>query len=411
MNRNFWDRRTPAGFTDMTKSGFVVELCIYSFEHSEKDETKVREDVKKASAIWCQRGINVQASHWEKLAPFGPSEPLDLNSHDLAEQIPCSNLSDQARDQLYAIGRPNCPSNSFESIAVYYIPRAHFQGSSGGSGCHIWRTQSIDSKPEHIILLTDKADERVLAHEIGHALFLRDIGSGQWINDDPDPSMDPNNRGHNTSPQNLMFPSVSPNPVISPQQETQAKSSQLVSIKDLAYGYTDNKPFKVGVEMKTLHVGFTRDEGFSDNNLESTWWFTVTAGQKPPVTKTFKDNRLGAGDRDLSFANQAPDVLDFPDLEPGDGPITINVTGEDWDFWSANDILPVLNETHYKDPDFWGSESSSPTSAPLGDHKRPTPPNDPVVNSESMNYRLTYNVRVDQKPIEKKFRNKDHDIC
>ena len=145
MNRNFWDKQTPAGFTDLTKRGFVVELCIYSFEHSAKDETQVRADVKKASAIWCQRQINVQASHWERLAPFGPSEPLDLNSHTLAEQIPCSNLSDQARDQLYAIGRPNCPSNSFESIAVYYIPRAHFQGSSG-SGCHIWRTQGGDSK-------------------------------------------------------------------------------------------------------------------------------------------------------------------------------------------------------------------------------------------------------------------------
>src|SRR5215212_1650421 len=409
MNRNFWDRRTPAGFTDMTKRGYVVELCIYSFEHSAKDETKVRDDVKKASAIWCQRGINVQASHWERLAPFGLSEPLDLNSHTLAEQIPCSNLSDQATDQLYAIGRPNCPSNSFESIAVYYIPRDYFQGSSGGSGCHIWRTQSIDSKPKHIILLTDKADERVLAHEIGHALFLRDIGSGQWINDDPDPSMDPNNRGHNTSPQNLMFPSVSPNPVISPEQESQAKLSQLVRIKDLAFGFTDNKPFKLGVKMKTLHVGFTSDEIFSDDALESTWKFTVQAGQKPPVTKTLMDNRLGAGDRDISPPNAAPDVLDFPDLEPGDAPITIKVTGEDWDFWSPNDTLPELFETHTKSEFLWGSDSSTPTSAPLGDHTRPTPPNNPVENDE-MNYRLTYNVRVDQSPIEKKFRD-EGEIC
>jgi hypothetical protein len=410
MNRNFWNRRTPAGFTDMTKRGFVVELCIYSFEHSAKDETQVREDVQKASAIWCQRGINVQASHWERLAPFAPSEPLDLNSHTLAEQIPCSNLSEEATNQLFGIGRPNCSSNSFESIAVYYIPRAHFQGNSSGSGCHIWRTQSIDSKPEHIILLTNEADERVLAHEIGHALFLRDIGSGKWINDDPDPGMDPNNRGHNTSPQNLMFPSVSPNPVISPEQGTQAQSSQLVSIKHLAYGYTDNKPYKVGVKMKTLQVGFTTDEAFSDDALESTWKFTVTAGQKPPVTKTLMDNRLGAGDRDISPPNQAPDVLDFPDLEPGGGPITIKVEGEDWDFWSANDILPELFETHHKEPDLWGSKSSSPTSAPLGDHTRPTPPNEPVQNYESMNYRLTYNVRVDQKPIEETFRDPG-EIC
>jgi hypothetical protein len=177
----------------------------------------------------------------------------------------------------------------------------------------------------------------------------------------------------------------------------------------LAFGFTDNKPFKLGVKMKTLHVGFTSDELFSDDALESTWKFTVQVGQKPPVTKTFKDNRLGAGDCDLSWANQVPDVLDFPDLEPGADPITIKVTGEDWDFWSPNDTLPELNEVHTKNEFLWGSGSSTPTSAPLGDHTRPTPPNAPVENGE-MNYRLTYNVRVDQRPIEETFRD-SNDIC
>jgi hypothetical protein len=399
MNRHFWHKQTPAGFTDLTKSGHVVELCIYSFEHSAKDETQVRADVEKAAAIWCQGGINVQASHWERLGPLAPSEPLDLSSHALAEQIPCGgNLSDQARDQLYELGRPNCPGNSFESIAVYYIPRSHFQGSSG-SGCHQWRTQGTDGKPEHIILLTDEADGRVLAHEIGHALFLRETGSNVWINDDPDPSMDPNNTGHNTSPQNVMFPSVSQNPVVSSEQASQARRSRLVRLKDLAFGFTDNKPFKLGVKMKTLHVDWTSDELFSDDALESTWKFRVKTGIEDD-TKVHTDSRFGSGDHAL------PASLDYPLLEVASDTdeLQIEVTGEDWDFWSPNDALPKLEKKWTKGQDLWGSGSSTPTGAPLGEHKE-----GPKENGD-IKYSLTYNVRVDERPIEETFRS-SNDIC
>jgi hypothetical protein len=420
MDRNVWDAETPNGFTNLIKRKPVVELCIYFLKDSAKDKDKAHADVVRASEIWCQSGIIVQVIHWEELSPFQPSEPLDLNSSDLAAQISCNNMPDEVRNQLFNIGRPHFTGDIHKSIAVYYIPGRRM--IDGSTGCHQLRySTSVDTLPEHIILLTDEADGRALAHELGHALFTRSIVAGTWINDDPDPKMDPKNNIHNTNLQNLMHVPTPDLPVISAVQSEQAKNCHLVlHDQDLVYGFTDNQPFKLKVLMQKLHVAWTDDEWLSDDALESTWTFYVQTGKTDSsapdnfkVTTTnsreYENSRLhGGGDNEgvdygltdkdglLNFSVQIPPL--------SDDELRIVVTGEDWDSWpNPNDHLPTLRKTWKKDDFLWGSGSSTrsdghPPSGIKGEHIE-----GPNENGE-IGYWLFYQISLESQPVTHKFR-------
>jgi len=233
-----------------------------------------------------------------------------------------------------------------------------------------------------------------LAHELGHALFTREIGSNQWINDDPDPNADAS-RIHNSDPQNLMFPNVPMNPVISPAQRSQAKESDLTLRQTLAIGYRENKTFKLGVRLRTLHVHSTDDEAFSDDALESTWNFTVSTGLIRN-TKPWNMDPLHWQDYSLN--------LDYPllELSSDNDKLVIEVTGTDWDFWSPNDALAAIKKEWLKGGDTWGSNSTDPVipGGLPGDHRE-------HVSNDEIDYSLTYNIRVDDRPNEVHFR----EIC
>jgi hypothetical protein len=391
MDRNVWDRVTPQGFVELRADALTVELCVYVMQHSAKKPEQVRADVELARDIWCQGKINIQAVHWETLAPLiDVVGPLDLTSADLAGQIPCATLSNDARRQLFAIGKPHSPAGDpTRFIAVYYIPGSNLQ--EGASGCHSFQFQG-EAPPEHMILLTDRADGRVLAHELGHALFTRAAGPQSWTNDDPDPSQSAGDRLHNANPQNLMYPNVSADPRISPEQVTVAQRSHLVTLQQLTFGFRENKRHKLGVTLKTLHVDWAHDEALSDDALESNWTFAVGT-RNTKGTRPYTHNRLKSGDYKLS------DTYDYPLLEVGsdNDELTIDVTGTDWDFWSPNDPLPEIHKKWPKGTDLWGSMSSD-NGDPVGQHTE-----GPLENSE-IKYSMTYAIRVDDAPDEQIFR-------
>ncbi|MEU4494864.1 hypothetical protein AB0F96_15800 [Streptomyces sp. NPDC023998] len=394
MDRNTWDKKTPPGFTELRKEAMTVELCVYSLQNSRmKEINQVRAVAEAAGKIWCQGGVNVQVVHWEALPPLSIAGPLNLNSTDLARQIPCGSLSDAARSQLSTIGKPNAPAGDpTRLVAVYCIPGNGFQDAPSASGCHQFQFQG-NTSPDHMILLTDSADGRVLAHELGHALFVRLTGPNSWMNEDPDPGRNVSDRLHNANPPNLMYSSVSEKPSISPEQVMVAQKSRLVTRQSLFYGFRENKRYKLGVDIKTLHVDEVSDEITSDNALESSWMFAVGTSiiknRKP-----YENSRLTPGDYDLSGSFDNP----LLEVESDTDKLTLDVTGTDRDFFPFNDELPHIHKEWSKGEDLWGSTSSDP-GAPTGQHQE-----GPVKNDE-IKYSVTYAIRVDDAPLEEIFRH------
>lgn len=397
-DRNVWDPVTPPSYTNLKTRGLVVELCVYVFEHSVKNEVKVRADVQEASEIWCPSSINIQVINFMQLPSFRPSEPLDLNSTDLAGQISCNSLPDAVRDQFFNIVGPECPDIT-KSVAVFYIPGRRFQDGFS-TGCHRFRVQGIDRRPEHLFLLTDEVNGRVLAHELGHALFTRESAPHTWINDDPDPGMDVSNKIHNSNPGNLMFPKVPANPVISTAQSSQAKKCDLILDQRLTYEFKENKNYKLGVKLKQITVHSSSDEATSDDALESSWAFKVSIVKNDGLTEV--DSKTETWNQDpLHWWNYDLN-LDFPSLSVSSDTdmLEIEANGSDWDFWSPNDALAPVKKEWPKGVDMWGSDSTD-TSIPdaqKGDHR------ESHVSNAEIDYSLTYNIRVDDEPRDVVFR-------
>lgn len=391
-DRNVWDPQTPPHYMEHVQRGLVVELYIYRFGLSSKDDKQIRADVEGAGQIWCQANINVQAVYLDKLAKQRPSEPLNLNSPDLARDFACGAMPDAVRNQFFNIQRLGDPDLT-KSIAVYYIPGEQMQ--DGATGCHQFRFQGIDGKPEHIILLTDNANGKVLAHELGHALFTRSVGSGQWINHDPDPNADAS-KLHNTDPRNLMFPSVPDNPVITPPQSSQAKQCALTHDQGLVFGFKEDQPLKLGVKITTLDVKDSWDELTSDDELESSWTFSVNVAPKnapapPTMVHTFNRDPLEIQVHTLN--------LDFPNLDilSDDDELKVSMRGTDSDF-GPDDVVVDVVEQWNKQKENWGAGGATISLGQNKDH-------DVEIKNDEIDCKITYNIRVDHVPAEIIFRN------
>ena len=391
-DRNVWDPATPTGFINEIKGGLVVELYIYMLKQSAKTEDAVKADVQKAARIWCQSQINIQVADLRRLNDLPPSEPLNLNSRNLAQEFSCGQATDQMVDQIFNIQRPGNPDIS-QSIAVFCIPGDSFQD---GSGCHRVRFPGGDGPAEHIILLADKADGRVLAHELGHALFTRRVGT-QWINDDPDPERD-STKIHNKDRKNLMFPILSvEDPVITPPQTEQAEKCRLTHDRGLVFGFKEDKRLILAVIIKTLTVTTSSDEITSDDLLESAWNFRVRTEQ-PSGSVLVGSTKPWAMDP-LHWTTYTIE-FDYPilDISSNDDKLIISVTGVDYDF-GPNDILPPINKVWTMNDAFWGSDSTDPSipGGMKGDHTE-------HAQGPDIEYSIMYNVRVVSRPKEEVFR-------
>jgi len=386
------------------KHGLVVELCTYVLEHSVKDDLAVRADVEKASEIWCQENskINLQAVVYSRIPPLPPSEPLGLSSPDLAGQIFCDQLSEAAVNQFLGIQRPGC-TDLTRSIAVFYVPGHRLAGVATATGCHHFRVQGADGKPEHLIILSDDADGKTLAHEVAHALLVRETAPNKWINDDPDPDGDPANKIHNKNPGNLLFRNVPDNPLISFQQGSQARASLLTHPEDLAFGFRENKSFQLGVTFKKLIVHSSSDEAGSDDALESSWNFKVSVvrSDKSVVSssnKSWSKSPLHWWTYDLTAPAEDLNFSPFQ-LSSDTDTLAIEVTGVDEDF-GPNDNLPSVRKDWERLEGNWGADIIDPSisGGQKGDHlERRT--------DENIDYELVYNTRVVDQPQEQVFQN------
>ncbi len=401
-DRNFWDLPTPPGHIEFAAWGLAVDVCIYILVRSERafHEKDVIAHVQEAARIWSQAKVNIQAVYIETSATLRPSEPIDISVENLAAQTACP-FSDAFAEQLLKLVSRG--QNLAESVAVFYIPGS-FLRDGRSTGCHRYyfpQVKTTDDKPLHIIILTDKADGRTLAHELGHAIFTRETPTkGVWTNDDSDLNRDPNQPIHNADKSNLMFPYGLGSSVSSKQAEL-AQSPEnfsplarrtLVQARRLVFGFVEDKQPRLGVLFRSLKVNYSSDEISSDDELESLWSFSVKIAQVDGTTVLFPIRSWSRDPlevRDHPFTgNNAEAYIDFADIRPmsASDKLIIEVAGRDQDY-GPDDDLPSLKNEWSKDPDTWG----------LGDHTM-------HAEDSEINYDVTYNIRVDEWPIKVTFR-------
>lgn len=178
-----------------------VTLCIYITPRVFRSDIAIMEDVRTASAIWAQCEIEFRIKK-----RFTPDEVPELRSFtffdkditftgDLAK-APNTGANIRLKELLSI--RPECDETE---IAVYYVGGNTFSDGVTTSGFYL---QGLNAKNQFSIVLTNGATSDHFAHELGHALFVRDNSTD--YNDPFDP--DPNDPIHNIRECNLMHKSV-----------------------------------------------------------------------------------------------------------------------------------------------------------------------------------------------------------
>ncbi|PAE23901.1 hypothetical protein [Bacillus sp. 7894-2] len=190
----------------------MVNLCIYITPRGGVELIDIENDVKRASLIWNQCGIEFKI---KKL--FTPIEKRELADFLFADKeiTHCGNLA--AVPQTPVITklknmlsfRPECEETD---VAVYYVDGNTF--SDGVTNSCFYLQQENGKKRFSIVLTLGAINSDQLAHELGHALFVRET-DGKF--DDPDPKRDPADRIHNTDQCYLMHTPVTGIKISQPQ--------------------------------------------------------------------------------------------------------------------------------------------------------------------------------------------------
>jgi hypothetical protein len=407
-DRNVWDPPTKPGYKNFESNAYVVELYVYMLGQTTKTSDEVRKHVEEAAKVWCQAKINIQVVHLDKLAAQADfNRPLDLSVGDIARDFPCgydkneqrAQLYSAIRDQFFSIAR-NLGVDLTRSIAVFYISGKQFM--DGAIGCSIANTRTKpDPKAEQVILLTDEANGTALAHELGHCLFERyDDVANNWTRSDPDPK---GNGPHNTDKKNLMYPAAPDHGIISTEQAAVARTSLLVTLRPLVYGFAQDVPYKLSVLFHSMQVFSVSDE-YSTEDLETKWTFLARV---KAASGNVKDTRSTDWAQDPLEARPEPYEINQsvgPLQLAGADELVIMASGIDEDdFWNPDDDLAPIIESYRNDQSIWGSQTV--TLPPID----PSDPNKTGIHfahaqNDEISYKLRYDIGLEEAPLTTIFR-------
>ncbi|PHE13626.1 hypothetical protein COF59_13710 [Bacillus pseudomycoides] len=383
--KNFWDPPQPKDFTEVTEKRKFVSLHIYILPGLTRDpslDDKIKKQVIRASDIWCtQCKIEVFASTIQELTENNPGDLIFNPELIKTDQIPGQVVHSLQDSTVY---RPGCDDTE---IAVYYIMGQRFQNAAAFS------MYFLSATPRPLIFMTQQASGELLAHEIGHHLFVREepIGSGNFVSTNPDPQgvYDPNDptitfdpvNGHDKRQDFLMHGVVNGTKISPIQCAIINRTSKLVKVDNCLTSF--NPPSGVlrrcTVEFKKMHVFNVSDEICSDPHLESTWSFKVWRRNKVTLQQDLikdqpwvESNLFGPKDFDLTWLEKV--TVDITDLNQE---IVIDLTGSDEDSCSGNDALAVVVE-QWGQTDDWGNG-----------------PHEPSSENDEIHYQLFYNIKTE----------------
>lgn len=393
---NFWDPINPGpGYTEVTEKRRFVSLHIYVFPDLILDDNlknKIKNQVERASTIWCtQCKIEVFASTLVQLNENNPGE-LNLD----IERTKVEDIPQKFIDMLRKDYRTGC--NDTE-IAVYYTKGQKFVNA----GANSW--WGLSNTPGGITLMSEGATGEVLAHEIGHILFVREdpIGSGNFFDTNPDPAgvYDPNDptikfdpvHGHDKRADYLMNSPTGPGEIkISPIQcNVVTTSSKLIKSDNVLIGFDPTIGMvRTGtVTFEILHIDDIHPLIGIIDSFRTKWEFYVSTsipGQHPYHIFGYGQTMdIDGNQKDYNLTTDIP-PMDF-EIKDVTSNLKIEVGGTEWRLLIPMK-LPSINITHDQS-DNWGQGLHNVSA-----------------QNEILNYRLVYKIEATE-PIPFRFPNRE----
>ncbi|MDN4526371.1 hypothetical protein [Fictibacillus fluitans] len=320
----------------------VVNLCMYitptsTYFHNPHQKEEICKIVQEASTIWCDAEIVFNVNRIDELQHVRTDPPFEKLR---AEDITCNADIGERLVNLFNT-RPGCDDLT---IAVYWIGGNAFQ--DGSTGCHHFSFSTPKEHLQHSIVLTDNANGKVFAHELGHALFVREKTPGDFFNDDPGPGTDPNDPIHNKNSDNLM------NHIAGTQttddQRKVAKNSKLVVQEFCDVSFIPLFPKRFEVEILSMGVHEVDDGLDPDDDLELRWNFNING-----TVLTWEHHQIEDGPVPYHIG-----VRTVVSVDKETDVITIGMSGVEFDE-DENDALPTFSATFDKTTN-WGTNIPTP---------------------------------------------------
>ncbi|MGE6599280.1 hypothetical protein, partial [Bacillus proteolyticus] len=186
-----------------------VNLFIYVTPESNTTNDRIDKLIAEAIKIWgkCDIGKIKFINKGVLQIPMDPNRNAEYTFHENEISLVGGTTRDRLPQKVKNLldTRPNCGETD---IAVYFVGGKHTFTDSRIANAF---THVKNEHTEYSIILTESANSRNFAHELGHVLFFRKFDPDpqsprHWIDDDPDSQRNPSDPAHNTNPSNLMFP-------------------------------------------------------------------------------------------------------------------------------------------------------------------------------------------------------------
>lgn len=374
---NWWANDVPLGATAVENELRIVNLCIYRLPNVSIPDDTIKDILKKAGTIWCQCFITVISNiNPQDLKEDGDRKSGDLTFIDDANTIPLvaerlqaggtpnpwDSIQKKVSNQLTRdYNRPGCTPTD---VAVYFIQGTHFKDGATSTTVFengkifIVMPQGNYTNPDSIEVMGS-----VLAHELGHALFLRKNSSGNFVMDNPDiPHQVPNDVAHDDRPDNLMHYPVIRHPNISQPQCQQAQKSQFVKFADVLVAYKPApKCTKIKVDFLNYKCIAIHNSGaFPSSSDKVRPHFSVGTTQGEQVKNWDEDNLQSGNTYDLTL----PGVL-----QPGPPSFIVDVKNTlsvDFHVWGT--IVHTWSDDQFPE---WHDSVTESENWRIGNHHQP----------------------------------------
>ncbi|WP_308638774.1 NlpC/P60 family protein [Paenibacillus silvisoli] len=199
----------------------VVHVYAVTTTGNEMKDALVKKDLTQASEIWKSSGISFRL----KSITRHTDEAFRFKNGEFIGGL----LLNKQPKKVQKLIRYSPKGSTRRDVVVIYLTSKAFKDVGANrttTGAIYFFGKKIGPRVATILLAANSKERaQMLAHELGHALFVNPL-TGKAVN--PSRTLNPKEPSHDTDKRNLMYPKPPANPVIKKSQREKARQSILV---------------------------------------------------------------------------------------------------------------------------------------------------------------------------------------